>query len=111
MLRSFAAISALIVLLALPCTAFAVNGPVGGTDLSGAPSTGPVNYLRDAKYTPAPTATHTVAVVRVVRPGGFDYRDAGIGAAVAVIVVALAGGAIVLVRGGRPPHATGTTAH
>jgi len=111
MLRSLAAVSSLIVLLALPCTAFAVNGPMGGTDLSGATSTGPVNYLRDAKYTPAPTATHTVALVRIVRPGGFDYRDAGVGAAFAVFVVALAGGAIVGLRGGRAPHATGTTAH
>jgi len=111
MLRSLAAISALIVFLALPCTAFAVNGPVGGTDVSGATSTGPVNYLRDAKYTPAPTATHTVQVVRIVRPGGFDYRDAGVGAAVAVLVGALAGGAIVLTRGGHGPRATGTTAH
>ena len=111
MLRSFAAISALVVLLALPCTAFAVNGPTGGTDLSGATSTGPVNYLRDAKYTPAPTATHTFAVVRIVRPGGFDYRDAGVGAAAALLVIALVGGAIVLFRGGYSPRATGTTAH
>ncbi|HVM56039.1 MAG TPA: hypothetical protein VMT74_01160 [Gaiellaceae bacterium] len=105
MLRSLAAITALIVFLALPCAGLAVNGPVGGTDLSGATSSGPVNYLRDAKYTPAPTAT-AVPVVRVVRPGGFDYRDAGVGAAIAVLAVALAGGVIVLIRGTRTPHAT-----
>lgn len=107
MLRSLAAISALIVLLALPCTAFAVNGPTGGTELSGAVPMGPVNYLRDAKYVPAPTAAaRTVQVVRIVRPGGFDYRDAGVGAAIAVLVVALAGGGIVHFRSSHTPQAT-----
>ena len=103
--RSLAAISALTVLLALPCTAFAVNGPTGGTELSGAVPTGPVNYLRDAKYVPAPTAAaHTVQVVRIVRPGGFDYRDAGVGAGIAVLVIALAGGGIVLFRSSHTPQ-------
>jgi hypothetical protein len=62
MLRSLAATSALAVLVALPCVASAMNGPTGGTELPGARPMGPVNYLRDAKYTPALTvATHTVA--------------------------------------------------
>jgi hypothetical protein len=104
MLRSLAAISTVIFLLALPCAALAVNGPVGGTDV-GATGTAPVNYLRDAKYAPVPTAAHTLQVVRIVRPGGFDYRDAGIGAGIAVLAVALVGGAIVLLRGSTP-HAT-----
>jgi hypothetical protein len=107
MLRSLTAISALVVLLALPCTAFAVNGPTGGTELSEAVPTGPANYLRDAKYTPTPTAAaYTVRVVRIVRPGGFDYRDAGVGAAIAVLVVALAAGGIGLFRGSHTPQAT-----
>ena len=106
MLRSLAAVSTLIVLLALPCTAFAVNGPTGGTELSGPLPAGPVNYLRDAKYAPAPTAAaQTVQVVRIVRPGGFDYRDAGVGAAIAVLVVALAGGGIVRFRSTHTPQA------
>ena len=107
MLRTLAATSAVTILLALPCTAFAVNGPTGGTELSDVMPTEPVNYLRDAKYVPAPTAAaHTVQVVRLVRPGGFDYRDAGVGAAIAVLVVALAGGGIVLFRSSHTPQAT-----
>jgi len=52
-----------------------------------------------------PTAAHTLQVVRIARPGGFDYRDAGIGAGIAVLAVALVGGAIVFLRGSAP-HAT-----
>jgi hypothetical protein len=107
MLRSLAATSTLIVLLALPCTAVAMNGPTGGTELSGAVPTGPVNYLRDAKYVPGPiAAAPTLQVVRIVRPGGLDYRDAVVGSAVAVLVVALAGGGIVLFRSSHTPQAT-----
>ena len=108
MLRTIAATSAVTILLALPGAALSMNGRTGGAD--GPIAATPVNYLHDAKYTPAPAAApHTVQVVRFVRPSGFNYRDAGIGAAIAVLLGA-AGAALILVRAGRAPHATGTTA-
>jgi hypothetical protein len=103
MLRSLATLAALVALLALPAGALSMNGRTGGADRFGATGTAPVNYLRDAKYAAAPRA---VQVVRVVRPGGFRYRDAGIGAALTIAVVALGAGAIILSRVGRGGHAT-----
>ena len=32
----------------------------------------------------------------MVKPGGFDFRDAGIGAAVGALVIALVGGVVIL---------------
>jgi hypothetical protein len=97
MLRTLAAIALLTAALALPGSALAVNGPTGGTSASTQTSTAPVNLLRDGKYLPTPTAAPTtVEVVRVVKPAGFDYRDAGIGAAVGALVIALVGGVVIL---------------
>ena len=96
MLRTLAAITLLTVALALPGSALAMNGPTGGTSTS--TPAAPVNLLRDGKYLPTPTAAPTtVEVVRVVKPGGFDFRDAGVGAAVAALVIALVGGVVILV--------------
>ena len=98
MLRTLAAIALLSIALALPGSALAVNGPSGGTSASTQTSTAPVNLLRDGKYLPTPTASPaSIEVVRVVKPGGFDYRDAGIGAAVGALVIALVGGVVILV--------------
>ena len=95
MLRTLAAIALLAVALAVPGTALAMNGPTGGTSTS--TGAAPVNLLRDGKYLPTPTAAPaTVEVVRVVKPGGFDFRDAGIGAAVGALVIALVGGVVIL---------------
>ena len=95
MLRSFAAIALLTVAFALPGDALAMNGPTGGTTAS--TPAAPVNLLQDGKYLPAQTsAPASVQVVRIVKPGGFDYRDAGIGAAVAALAIALVGGVVIL---------------
>jgi len=96
MLRTLAAIALLTVALALPGGTLAMNGPTGGTSAS--TPAAPVNLLRDGKYLPTPTAAPaTVEVVRVVKPGGFDFRDAGVGAAVGALVIALVGGVVILV--------------
>ena len=96
MLRSLAATTLLTVAFALPGGALAMNGPTGGTTAS--TPAAPVNLLQDGKYLPTPTsAPASVEVVRVVRPGGFDFRDAGIGAAVGALVIALIGGVVILV--------------
>jgi hypothetical protein len=98
MLRTLAASTLATAALALPGSALAMNGPTGGASASTQTSTAPVNLMRDGKYLPTPTATAaTVEVVRVVKPGGFDFRDAGIGAAVGALVIALVGGVVILV--------------
>ena len=109
MLRTIITTAAVAATLALPSGVLAMNGPAGGTSAS---SPAPVNLLRDGKYLPTPTAAPAaVQVVRIVRPGGFDFRDAGIGAAVAVLALAVIGGiAIVLSRDGGTTRATGTSA-
>lgn len=109
MLRTLAAITLLTVALALPGGALAMNGPTGGTSTS---TSAPVNLLRDGKYLPTPTpAPNPVEVVRVVKPGAFDFRDAGIGAALGALAIAVIGGAaIVFTRGSRGTPAGETVA-
>lgn len=46
-------------------------------------------------------------VVQVVRPGGFDFGDAGIGAAVGALGLALAVGAVRVGRSNRGSHRLG----
>jgi hypothetical protein len=105
MLRTLIAIAAGTAALALPVGALAMYGPAGGESAGTvATSSSPVNLLRDGKYSPAPkTATPpSVQVVRVVRPGGFDFVDAGIGAAVAAVGLALVGGLVIVVHRDHP---------
>jgi len=50
----------------------------------------------------AHAALPTASSVRVIGSNGFDWGDAGIGAAAALGVIALAAGALLVVRNGRP---------
>ena len=71
-----------------------------------------MNLLRDAKYLPAAKASYptSVQVVRVVKPGGFDFVDAGIGAAVAAAVLALAAGVVIALHRAHPATSVRTIA-
>ena len=98
MLRTLAAIALLTVALALPGSALAMNGPTGGdvgldADEHGA---GQPPARRQVPADADGRARRRVEVVRVVKPGGFDFRDAGIGAAVGALVIALVGGVVIL---------------
>ena len=97
MLRTLAAVVFAVVVLALPATGLAMNGPAGGAPGTVIPL--PANYLRDATYSPAPPwAAAPVEAVDVVKPGGFDYRDAAIGAVVGVLALMILGGTLLVVR-------------
>jgi hypothetical protein len=78
-------------LLALPAAALANHGSGDGpvSSLTSVPTT-PDNPRRDGKYLPRPTsaAQTPIQIVRVVKPAGFDFRDAGIGAALGALLVA-----------------------
>ena len=89
-------------LLALPAPALANHGSGDGpvSSLLSLPTT-PDNPRRDGKYLPRPTsaAQTPIQIVRVVKPAGFDFRDAGIGAALgALLVVTLCGAVILTLR-------------
>ena len=79
MLRTLLAVATAVVVLALPMGAFAMYGPAGGT---------------------APATTSASS--------GFDYHDAGIGAAVGALALVLVGGAVFVARhhGGHIPAGT-----
>jgi hypothetical protein len=96
MLRTLAAVVFAVVVLALPGAAFAMNGPVGGAPSTAIPL--PANYLRDAKYSPAPWAVAPVQVVGVAKPGGFDYQDAAVGAVVGLLALTILGGTLFVIR-------------
>jgi hypothetical protein len=91
-----AAVAALVLVLVLPATGLAMNGPVGGAPGTVIPL--PANYLRDAKYSPAPWTVTPVQVGDVVKPGGFDYQDAAVGAVVGVLALTILGGTLLVVR-------------
>jgi hypothetical protein len=99
MFRTPLTIAAVMAALALPAGALAMHGP--SSDQTDRLSAVPVsaNLLRDGKYLPPPTTPDraTVQVVRVVKPGGFDFRDAGIGGALGAIAVAVVGGLVIVV--------------
>jgi hypothetical protein len=80
MRRLLVTVAALIAALAVPASALAVHAPGDSGQRS----------------TPA-----QAQVVRVVKPGGFDFRDAGIGAAVGVLALALVGGGVLVILGDR----------
>lgn len=96
MLRTLTAASVAALVLALPAAGLAMNGPVGGDPGTVIPL--PANYLRDAKYSPAPWAAAPVQVADVVKPGGFDYQDAAVGAAVGVLALTILGGTLLVIR-------------
>jgi hypothetical protein len=103
MLRTLITIAAVAAFLALPAGALAMVGATGGT-VAVVPGETPVNLLRDAKYLPAPKTlgAGTVQVVRVVNPGGFDFRDAGIGAALGAVALAVIGGLVIVLHHDHP---------
>jgi hypothetical protein len=109
MLRTLAATAATALVVALPTTGLAMNGPVGGAPGTVIPL--PANYLRDAKYSP-PWAVAPAPVGDVVKPGGFGYQDAAVGAAIGVLVLAAAGGTVLVIRHERDAtHVHTGTAH
>jgi hypothetical protein len=96
MLRTLAAAAVAALVLVLPATGLAMNGPVGGAPGTVFPL--PANYLRDAKYSPAPWTVTPVQVVDGVKPGGFDYQDAAVGAVVGVLALTILGGTLLVIR-------------
>lgn len=106
MLRTLAAVVLAVLVLALPAASVAMNGPVGGDPSTVIPL--PANYIRDAKYSPPPWAVGPVPAAEAANPGGFGYRDAAVGAAIGVLVLAAAGGTLLVIRherGGSHAHA------
>src|SRR5229473_7972306 len=97
MLRTLFTIAGLAAALALPAAAPAMTGPAGGDSTAVSP---PANLLRDGKYAPrpAPTPAPTLEVVRLVKPGGFDFAAAGIGAALGAAVLAVVGGLLIVLH-------------
>ena len=72
MLRTLTAAAVAALVLVLPATGLAMNGPVGGAPGTGIPL--PANYLRDAKYSPAPWTATPVQVGAVVKPAASTTR-------------------------------------
>lgn len=105
---------ALAAALVVPGSALARHAPLD--DVAGTPAAAttsqPVNFLRDAKYLPQPTAAaQRVQVVRIVEPAGFDFRDAGVGAAAAAIaLVGLGAVALGVSRSRGGGHGVGSVA-
>ena len=98
MLRTRITIAAIAAAFVLPGSALALHAPLDNAYTPRPTATGdkPVNLLRDGKYAPSPTtASGGIQVVRVIRPGGFDFRDAGIGAAVGALTLAVLGGVVI----------------
>lgn len=113
MLRTLITIAAVAAVLALPGSALALHAPLEGAHTSKPAATGdkPVNLLRDGKYLPTPTtgASGTVEIVRVIKPGGFDFRDAGIGAGIGAVALALLGGVVIALSREREATRTART--
>jgi hypothetical protein len=86
-----------VVSLVLPATASAIHEP-GNSSSPQTSSITTYNPLRDGKYLPEPVRAvqQPAQVVQVIKPGGFDFRDAGIGAAVGALVLAVLGGSVLV---------------
>lgn len=98
MLRTRMTIAVIAVAVVLPGSALALHAPLDKAYSPSPTATDdkPVNLLRDGKYAPAPTtASGGTQVARVIRPGGFDFRAAGIGAAVGALALAMVGGVVI----------------
>ncbi len=104
MFRNLITIAAVSAALSLPSVASAMHGP-GDVAAAVMVRTTPVNLLRDGKYAAAQQTSSptTVQIVRVVKPGGFDFVDAAIGAALGATTLALVGGLVVALH--RDNHA------
>jgi hypothetical protein len=73
----------------------------------------PSNPLRDGKYLPQPAPATTtpapVQIVRVIKPRGFDLRDASIGAAFGALLIAIVGTLVLVTLRERAPRVTART--
>src|SRR4051794_3839018 len=108
MLRTLFTIARRAIALALPAAAAALTRPTRGeAPRGGAPPDllrggeppavrARPNLLRDGKY--ALTPAQRVEVVRIVKPSGFDFTDAGIGAAVGAAALAVLGGLLIVLH-------------
>jgi hypothetical protein len=96
MLHTIAAAAATALVLALPATGLAMNGPTGGDPSTVIPL--PANFLRDGKYSPTPWAVSPVPAAATANPGGFGYQDAAVDAAIGVLVLAAVGGTVLVIR-------------
>jgi hypothetical protein len=103
MFRKLITLAAVAAALSLPSVASAMHGPGNGAAVT--VSTSPVNLLRDGKYLAPPQTSSpaTVQIVRVVKPGGFDFVAAAIGAALGAAALALVGGLVIALH--RDNHA------
>lgn len=123
MSRTIVALVVLALVLAVP--ALAASGRSGSAakwDARHLPSPAPGYLPRSSRPTtstwnaahvpsPAPgylprTVPVKVQIVRVSQAGGFDFRDAAIGAAVGAFALAAIGGAVLLATGFRPASDT-----
>lgn len=96
------------VALALPSAALALQEGSSGPGHSAPVTAVPSNPLRDGKYLPQPTpakaAPAPVQIVRVIKPRGFDLRDAAIGAAFGALLIAIVGTLVLVTLRERGPR-------
>jgi hypothetical protein len=108
-----AAAAAAVVALALPSAALALHEGSSGTGHSAHAVVVPSNPLRDGKYLPQPasvtTAPAPVQIVRVIKPRGFDLRDASIGAAFGALLIAIVGTLVLVTLRERAPRVAART--
>jgi hypothetical protein len=112
MYAKLAATAVAVIALALPSAAFALQEGSSGSGHSAHVVAVPSNPRLDGKYLPAPvpaeTAPAPVQIVRVVKPSGFDFRDASIGAAFGALLIAIVGTLVLVSLRERGPRvATG----
>jgi len=95
MYAKLAATAVAVSALALPSAAFALQEGSPGSGHSAHVVSVPSNPRLDGKYLPVPAPTKIapapVQIVRVVKPSGFDLRDASIGAAFGALLIAIVG--------------------
>ena len=110
MLRMLITIAAVAAAFVLPGSALALHAPLDSGAYTSSSTTNadqPVNLLRDGKYAPV-MASSGVQVVRLTSHGGFDFRDAGIGAGAVVAALALVALAGVMINRSRGRDGTRT---
>jgi hypothetical protein len=112
MFAKLAATAVAVSALVLPSAAFALQEGSSGSGHTAPVVAVPSNPRLDGKYLPVPaparTAPAPVQIVRVVKPSGFDFRDASIGAAFGALLIAIVGTLILVSLRERGPRvATG----